>query len=186
MSTLEVTDLRAARKFRGLITLLRFFVARRQYNYIDRLSSALNYEVVEETITQMLRVFQALLNQATKVSLDLGEGKILEILALDYEGPYFSYDDIDSRIKILSHQFPDIVVIGKVIHAEKPFLEVGKYYSVYTLPNENEGIVYPSESEIARFLDAARRDIDIAHIIASLALSKPKVTRQELESERGE
>lgn len=161
-------------RFRSLITALRFFAAKAQFGYLDRLASALDPAIVEATIYEIVRALRASLNAAFPVKIKLlGEDREEECLCLDY----IAYDS-ESKLKedpfyALCKRFEDVAKVGIVNYAPPGSrLRTGTYVICYTLPVKGESVQYPSEDEVSEFLRLVKtRGVEVARILATLAAS---------------
>ena len=168
----EVESLR--NNFRNLILVLRYFAAKGQFHYLDRLSSAMDPSVVRQTIYEALRSLRAAINSAIKIEMEAEGKKKEEVICLDYD-VFYSEDEMKRSAEyLLANQFKDVVKVGKVISAPRSRSDlVDKYIICYTLASAKEGTLpWPSEKEVSEFLKRVeKKGVYIAHILASLAVS---------------
>ena len=169
-----VTAREIMNKFRNIIAILRVFAARGQFSYLDRIASALDPNVVDAILYEAVRTYRAMLNSAVKVRVKI-DGEERTIIALDWEGPYNSCEEVtarDPRVAMLMRSFEDLVKCGRVLD-EVPGLERDKCYVIFTVPVTKDGSpIYPDEREIQELIDLVKEEgMSVVQIITTLALS---------------
>ena len=163
---------RLRKQFANILLALRYFTARGQFSYLDRLASAMDPIVVRQTVYEALRSLRSAVNSAIKLKIKTEEGDIKEIVCLDYDVFDCQEDLKNSPAYMLSKQFRDVVSIGKVVKAPETRRDlINKYVICYTL-SEKLPLPWPTDEEVAKFIDIVEKEgTRVSQIIASLAAS---------------
>jgi CRISPR type I-A-associated protein Csa5 len=160
ISRLKADELR--KYYSNLIDVLRYHLATGRFSYVDRIMSAMDSSVIEETVREAIRV-------AISASSSLRVA----------EGHPIVYNEESNKWEAKSEK------IIKVTYCEEERLEAGKpaptrsrLHGRLVQVNNEWKIFYipprlPSESELASFFDAIRNNLNIAKLIASLAMTLP-------------
>jgi hypothetical protein len=162
-TTLGAKD--AARRFRNLIDTLRYHVATGRFSYVDRIIAAMDPSVVEETVREAVR---AALSAASNPKA--AKGKLIEFnedkraWELTNREETIEYVEEES---IRRGQTAGIVIPARALLHGRPFQVGDEWKILFTPPS------VPSEKELADFLDEVRRDIGVAKLVGSLAMTKP-------------
>ncbi len=149
------TTLLDPQEFRGIISLLRFFVESRRLGIVDRVGLALSASAVKEAIYEALRTVRALQPRRATFTIEVREGKTLTVNCCDYdelEGPCPGG------------------LCGKAVRVEGP-PEARK------LQGKNVWCALcpelPNEEELSKFFEALEdpvRGLHLARMVAALAL----------------
>ncbi len=154
-----------AKNFPGIIDVLRYHVAVGRFSYVDRMASAMDARVVEETVREALRAALSAASSPRRV----------EAKKVKYDGESKKYRVLDETATFVCCETEEIKRSGEVSPDEVPervFLHgslmsrEGRIEACFTPPK------MPSEEELASFIDAVRRDLEIARVVASLAMVK--------------
>jgi CRISPR type I-A-associated protein Csa5 len=162
MMTLAVLDAENVKKrYENIIDVLRYHVATGRFSYTDRIMSAMSPDVVEETVREAVRV-------ALSAS---SNPKVIQGNLLKYNEEKKSWEPKpektsmeyveDERLKPGDPIPARARLHGKIIQVDN------EWRIVYTPPR------IPSENELADFIDAVRRDLRVAKLVASLAMTYP-------------
>ena len=152
-------------EFGGIIDVLRYHIAAGRFSYVDRIMSAMDYPVVEETVREAVR---AALSAANSPRTGVGR-------ELRYDAEKGRYV-VGSQVKVAYVEKEEIggdptkgdpIPTRVYLHARVLKTEEG-VVAFFTPPR------IPSEEEMAKFFDAIRRDLEVAKIVASLAMTVPR------------
>ncbi|HDD26245.1 MAG TPA: hypothetical protein ENF75_04055 [Acidilobales archaeon] len=141
------------RRYRRVVSVLRYLVATRQFSYVDRLAAAMSVDEVRAVVIEALRTVKSALDSAVTVISDTG-----------------SYTCCDIRTEEVPIYAGGVAVKVKVKKSSRPDI-VGKEVVCYQCPE------LPSEGEVARLLDDVSEDIEVARSISAYALSLPTESR---------
>lgn len=148
MSAKEIADPDNLReKYKGVISLLRFFIDDRRYGVVDRLAFALSPESAETSILEALRIINSLRERSIRAKMRRGgneKEKEYTVICCDYgegEGPG---------------------ILGVFVEAEREEL---KNKLGYCVPCP----LTPSEEELNNLIMDLRNDLTIGRRLAILA-----------------
>ncbi len=139
------------KKFRGIISVLRYLVATRQFSYVDRLAAAMSPDEVGAVITESLRTIRSALDSALDIVGTNGEK--LKCCEVDPESPPPYAEGVAVRVKV------------KECRARSDL--AGKEVTCYVCPK------LPHEYEVADFLNLTSKDLEVARTVAAYALTIP-------------
>jgi CRISPR type I-A-associated protein Csa5 len=147
------------KQFENVIDVLRYHVAAGRFSYVDRIMSAMSPDVVEETVREAVR---AALSASSSP-------RIIEGNPLEYNKEKKSWEPKPEKIRV-EYVEDERLRPGDPIPARARLhgrlLQVdSEWRIIYTPPR------IPSEDELARFFDAVRRDLRVAKLVASLAMT---------------
>jgi len=146
------------KSFPNIVDILRYHIATGRYSYADRIAAAMDSRIVEETIREALR---AALTAASSVKrgnfrrVELETGKVLEDRV---EVTYVEAEDVSDPKQIPGRIF----LHGGIYYDEGERKFKACFYQPFI----------PSEDEMAQFMDKVREDIELAHKVASLAMTR--------------
>ncbi len=146
MSTITYTDV--LKKFRGVISVLRYLAATRQFSYVDRLAAAMSPDEVRAVIIESLRTIRSAIDSSIEVK-DV-DGRAHRCCEVD-EGtipPYAEGVAIEVNVKECSRRELE-----------------GRRIICYVCPK------IPSEYEVANLLDYSAKDLEVAKTVAAYALT---------------
>ena len=154
-----------SKMFPGIIDVLRYHMATGRYSYVDRIAAAMDAKVVEEAVREALRSAVSAVGSASRrVRLRLYEfnkeqkrhvlsNRYVDVQCIESE-TFDSYDTVPGRVWL--H--------GIVGYDE----EEKKVKACYTPP------VLPTEDEVAKFIDSIRGNLEVAKMVASLAMTRKR------------
>jgi CRISPR type I-A-associated protein Csa5 len=156
-ATLGAGDVR--RRFENVIDVLRYHVATGRFGYVDRIMAAMDPAVVEETVREAVR---AALSAASSP-------RVIEGYLLEYDKEKKSWEPKPEKTKV-EYVEDERLRPGSAIPTRArlhgKLLQVGNEWRItYTPPR------IPSEKELAEFFDAVRKDLNVAKLVASLAMT---------------
>jgi hypothetical protein len=156
-ATLGAGDVR--RRFENVIDVLRYHVATGRFGYVDRIMAAMDPAVVEETVREAVR---AALSAASSPRVTKGS-------PLEYDREKRTWRPKPEVVEV-TYVEEETLSPGSAIPTRawlhgRP-LQVGDRVRIlYTPPR------IPSEEELAEFFDAVRKDLNVAKLVASLAMT---------------
>jgi len=161
VSSLSANEI--SKKYPGIIDVLRYHVATGRYSYVDRISAAMDAKVVEETIREALRSVMSIIG---------GSYKRDKAKECKYDKDAKTYVPTDKDFEIVyveSEEYKNSDSIpGRVwLHAKIGYDDKSSRYRVFFAPP-----MLPSDSELADFIDSVRKDLEVARVVASLAMTK--------------
>jgi len=165
MSSVVLDSESVRKRFENVIDVLRYHVATGRFSYVDRIMAAMSPSVVEETVREAVR---AVISAASSPRVTRGnpveyseEKKGWEVKQGEIEVEYVEEERISPR------EGGRLVVPARArLHGR--LLKVGEEWKIlYTPPR------LPSDSELAEFFDEVRRNLDVAKLVASLAMTFP-------------
>lgn len=151
-----------SRLFPGVVDVLRYHVSTGRYSYVDRIAAAMDPRVVEEAIREALRAVTSVIGSAPRRA---------EVRVLEYDEQNKRYKPAESpRVVIYvedevfrsSEEVPGRARLHGIVGLDRD----GKVKAFYTAP------LIPSEDELARFIDSVRDDLEVARMVASLAMTR--------------
>jgi CRISPR type I-A-associated protein Csa5 len=161
-AVLEARNIR--KKYRNIIDTLRYHVATGRFSYVDRIMAAMAPSVVEETVREAVR---AALSAASSPRVAKGN-------PIEYNREKNAWEPSPTPVDVeyveeerLSRQaargaIPTRARLhGKIVQVD------GEWKILYTPPR------IPSDEELAAFFDEIRRDLNVAKLVASLAMTVP-------------
>lgn len=145
-------------KYKGVVSLLRFFIDDNRYSIVDRIAFALSPESAEVAILEALRIVKSLMDRAVRATVKVetkGEGvREYSLTCCDYgegDGP-----GILGEFKVAS----EARLVGK---------------KGYCVPCP----LMPTSEELEELIDELRRDLTIGRKIAILAYGYRKGVEKE-------
>ncbi|RLE49481.1 MAG: hypothetical protein DRJ31_04735 [Candidatus Methanomethylicota archaeon] len=151
-----------SKKFPGIIDVLRYHVATGRYSYVDRIAAAMDAKVVESSIREALRAVTSIIGTTPRKA---------QVRVLEFSREEKRYKPSEETLTITfveDEKFHSAEEVpGRVwLHGIVGIDPEGKIGAFYTLP------IIPDEKELADFIDAVKRSIEVAHTVASLAMTK--------------
>jgi len=154
-ATLGAGDVR--RRFKNVIDVLRYHVATGRFGYVDRIMAAMDPAVVEETVREAVR---AALSAASSPRVTKGNPLERERGTWRPKPEVVEVTYVEEETLSLESAIPT----RAWLHGRP--LQVGDRIRIlYTPPR------IPSEEELAEFFDAVRKDLNVAKLVASLAMT---------------
>jgi hypothetical protein len=156
-ATLGAGDVR--RRFENVIDVLRYHAATGRFGYVDRIMAAMDPAVVEETVREAVR---AALSAASSPRVTKGS-------PLEYDREKRTWRPKPEVVEVTYVEEETLSPGGAIptrawLHGRP--LQVGDRVRIlYTPPR------IPSEEELAEFFDAVRKDLNVAKLVASLAMT---------------
>lgn len=133
-------------KYRGVISLLRFFIEDRKYSVVDRIANALTPEAVIQALYDAERIVESLREKALEAEISVGE-KTYSVICCDYgEGKKAG-------------------ISGVAVKASDPRY-VNKEIWCVRCP------LTPSQKEIEDLIDKVKNNIGLAKELALLAYTR--------------
>jgi len=161
-SVLKADDVR--KRFRNIIDVLRYHVATGRFNYADRIMAAMDPSVVEETVREALRaVLSAVSNPKVVSGNPIRYDKNERVWKPDEKSAMVEYVEEErlERERAMRGAIPSRARLhGRLLQVKD------EWKIFYTPPH------LPSDSELAEFFDEIRRDLNVAKLVASLAMTR--------------
>jgi len=164
MMTFSVLKAEEVRKnFRNIIDTLRYHVATGRFSYVDRIMAAMDHSVVEETLREALRVALSAVS-----SVKIAKGNLIRF---DENEKVYKPEQNVIEVEYVEDERldPEQAKRGAIparawLHGR--LLQVDNMWKIlYTPPR------LPSEKELAEFFDSVRKDLNVAKLVASLAMT---------------
>jgi len=148
VSSLTYTDI--LKKFRGVISVLRYLAATRQFSYVDRLAAAMSPDEVRAVIIESLRTIRSAIDSSIEIK--------------DVEDHIHRCCDI-SEGEAIPPYAEGVAIKVKVKECRSRRELEGRSIVCYVCPK------LPSEYEVANLLDYSAKDLEVARTIAAYALT---------------
>jgi hypothetical protein len=152
----------ARKRFKNIIDVLKYHVATGRFSYVDRIMSAMSPTVVEETVREAIRAALSAASSPKSIRGNLVRYNESKKLWEPQEAVEVKYVE-EERLDVEQARRGAIPIRAR-LHGE--LLQIGNEWKIlYTPP------LLPKESELAAFFDEVRRDLNVARLVASLAMT---------------
>jgi len=161
-SVLKASDV--AGRFRNLIDVLRYHVATGRFSYVDRIMAAMDPSVVEETVREALRAALSAVSspkvaRGNPIRFDEKE-RIWKPIEQSIEVEYVEEERLDPKQAMRGAIPTRARLHGRLLQVDN------EWKILYTPPR------LPSDKELAAFFDEIRKDLGVAKLVASLAMTE--------------
>jgi len=164
LSVLKADDVR--KRFKNVIDTLRYHVATGRFSYVDRIVAAMDPSVVEETLREALRVLLSAVSspkvaKGNPIEFD-EEEKVYKPKQNVVEVEYVEEEPLDPKRAMRGAIPARARLHGRLLQVDNT------WKILYTPPR------LPSDKELAEFFDEIRKDLSVAKLVASLAMTFEK------------